>query len=238
MVPPSGPVSPSLFGIAFRTLRDVPLLIWRGDLVGAIGRSHEAATPRSAAWRWWWTVAGINALVAGIMGATVIAKSYSATIGGLVGVLNDFSGSSGGESLPFGMVLFLVLTGAAAVLGCLVLRVCTVIWTLAVRGIKLGFARTAAIVAVSQAVYTFPMAVMMLLGFLPAVLSVMVSPLTAMVFFGLVIVSEVSIYVGINKVAPLGKSPVIPHAGFTTLWVGMSVVAIFLVNTLSLLTFS
>ena len=230
---PPAPLGP--LGAAFNTLCQVPLKIWKGDLVGALGISSSAHERTRSPWLWPAFVFACNALLLAIISLTTSVKVVS----GINSLFSDMSSSLGGDYLeesagiPFWAAVGLFLVSLIAGFASLMLRALFIKLVFAVRRVPMTFFAAADLTAAGQAVITFPLAAAAVLNFLPLVVTAWLTPVFFVVMGMLGLITIGTEYVGINKAATFTKSPLVPYAVLTTTCAVVGVLLAWLVTDMA-----
>ena len=223
---PLGPL-----GAAFNALCQVPLKIWKGDLVGALSVASSAHERTRSPWLWPTLVFACNALLLAIITLTTSVKVVSSIEG-------FFSGMSGGHleesaGIPFWTAVGLFVVSLIAGFASLMLRALFIKLVFAVRRAPMTFFAAADLTAAGQAVITFPLAAVALLNFLPLVVTAWLTPVFFVVMGMLGLITIGTEYVGINKAATFTKSPLVPYAVLTTTCAVVGVLLAWLVTDMA-----
>lgn len=218
---PPAPLGP--LGAAFNTLCQVPLKIWKGDLVGALSVASSAHERTRSPWLWPTFVFACNALLLAIISLTTSVKVVS-------GINSLFSESAG---IPFWAAVGLFLVSLIAGFASLTLRALFIKLVFAVRRVPMTFFAAADLTAAGQAVITFPLAAAAVLNFLPLVVTAWLTPVFFVVMGMLGLITIGTEYVGINKAATFTKSPLVPYAVLTTTCAVVGVLLAWLVTDMA-----
>lgn len=227
---PLGPL-----GAAFNALCQVPLKIWKGDLVGALSVASSAHERTRSPWLWSVFVFACNALLLAIITLTTSVKVTS----GVASVTSSLTGGFGGDELgdtfriPFWTAVGLFVVSLIAGFASLMLRALFIKLVFAVRRVPMTFFAAADLTAAGQAVITFPLAAAALLNFLPLVVTAWLTPVFFVVMGMLGLITIGTEYVGINKAATFTKSPLVPYAVLTTTCAVVGVLLAWLVTDMA-----
>ncbi len=227
---PLGPL-----GAAFNALCQVPLKIWKGDLVGALSVASSVHERTRSPWLWPTLVFACNALLLAIITLTTSVKVTS----GVASVTSSLTGGFGGDELgdtfriPFWTAVGLFVVSLIAGFASLTLRALFIKLVFAVRRAPMTFFAAADLTAAGQAVITFPLAAVALLNFLPLVVTAWLTPGFFVVMGMLGLITIGTEYVGINKAATFTKSPLVPYAVLTTTCAVVGVLLAWLVTDMA-----
>lgn len=198
--------------------------IWKGDTVQAFRLA--AATKH-----FWLLTFALMSVAIGVTTATLVARSVDATDGFIDSLSSGLIGysSRGMIGMSFGQWFALFCAGLVLVFVAMTLRTLCVKWTFSLRGASQSFNASASIVAVA---YVVPLAVAlasMVVFFIPSMIITGIWGFLLMVAaVPLALISEVLIYVGLNRTVKFHKSALIPHAIFTGLCGVMVSIAYFI----------
>lgn len=218
--------TPGRLGLVANALAQVPLAIWRGNVVGALAFGASVRDQTRATWMWWTTVFLTNALLIGLIVATSVSRSVSEASGFFGDLTDSITGGFGGSfvsskiGISFGTLVGIFLTFMVLAAGSLLVRALFLRLVFAVRRTPVTFPTVADITATAQSVYTFPLIAMLLISFFPIGLRAILVPVVALIMAGLAIISETTTYIGINRTARFTKSPLVPYATMTLLSFG------------------
>lgn len=192
------------------------------------GRTVEAFRLGSTTKNFWVVGFLIYSLILGLLTATTASRSIGSAdelLGSMSGALTGYS-SRGMFSLSAGNWISLLLVGVVMGFIAFLLRALCLKWTFAVRGVPRTMGAASIIITTS---YAMQMAVLLgatvLLMIPSAAISGLVLLLIGLVSVPLALISEVLMYIGLNRSARFEKSALIPHALFTGVWIALTVIA-------------
>lgn len=239
VTPDSPPVAGTQQAAATTTSGLLAALIIQKDALGSIwkGNPVEAFRLASVAKNFWLATFALMSAAAGIMAASLVARTYDAAdsfVDSLSSGLIGYS-SRGMIGMSFGQWFSFFFAGLILVFVALLLRTLCVKWTFSVRGASQSFNTSANIVAVA---YVLPLVVVlasMVVFLIPSmVITGIWGFLLAVIAVPLALISEVLIYIGLNRTEKFDKSALIPHALFTGLCGVMVAIVYFILFTVFL----
>lgn len=177
---------------------------------------------------------GLYSVLAGLFSSVSLYRTGAGINRGaedLIYGLSGYSTSVRTFSVPFSTLFFTFLGGVVTVFLVLTLRALAVKWTVSVRRQNLTFTQAANNVAVSVTGQVLVIAAAFILTLIPSVFLATLVGFVSMALLSLLgLLSELLLYVSVNKVAPMEKSPLVPYVLFTALWIFLSLIA-FLILT-------
>ena len=192
------------------------------------GRSVEAFHLGSSTKNFWVVGFLIYSLILGLLTATMVARSIGSAdefLGSMSSSLIGYN-SRGTFGLSAGNWISLLLVGLVLGFIAFVLRALCLKWTFAVRGVPQSLGAASNIITTSYSVQmTVLVAATVLLMIPSAAISGLVLLLVGLVSVPLALITEVLIYIGLNRTARFEKSVLIPHALFTGVWIALTVIA-------------
>lgn len=204
--------------------------IWKGNPV-------QAFRLATATKHFWLVTFGVYSVLVGLLMASLTARSVSAVDGFVGSITSSLTGysTSGMIELSFGRWFSIFLTGLVIGFVAFTLRTLCVKWSFAVRGVSQTFGTAGNVVATAYLAQLAVLLVATVLFLVPSmIVTSIVMLVVALIGFPLFLVTEILIYIGINRTARFTKSVLIPHAIFTGLWVVMTVIAYFIMFSLFL----
>lgn len=204
--------------------------VWKGKSVEAFRLG--ASTKK------FWVVGFLSySLILGLLTATLVARSVDSADEMLGSMTSSFIGYStrGTFGLSVGNWISLFITGLILALIAFVLRALCLKWTFSIRGVRQSMGVVGNVITTSYVMQmTVLLAATVLLMIPSAVISGLVLLLVGLVSVPLVLISEVLIYIGINRTARFEKSSLIPHAVFTGVWIALTLTVYAIILTVTL----
>lgn len=192
------------------------------------GRTVEAFRLGSTTKNFWVVGFLIYSLILGLLTATTASRSIGSAdelLGSMSGALTGYS-SRGMFSLSAGNWISLLLVGVVMGFIAFLLRALCLKWTFSVRGVPRTMGATSTIITTSYAMQMVVLLGATVLLMVPsAAISGLVLLLIGLVSVPLALISELLIYIGLNRSARFEKSALIPHALFTGVWIALTVIA-------------
>lgn len=226
-IPAPAKAESSVVGNGLGTILAAVVQTWKGNTVGALRAAAETK-------HFGWVATGAYAVIGGLLVATMLTRFmggiddmanymvYSLS-GGYGSSLGYFSASFSDWFTAF--ILGIILMGLF-----FILRALCVKWVFSTRGAAQPFTSSLAIIGGAYAIPMVLVLVAAVLNMIPSVsLMALVSLVTAVLSLPVGLISEIMIYIGINRSHRFTKSPLIPHALFTLIWVVMFFIATMLV---------
>lgn len=226
-VPAAPKAQSSVVGNGLGTILAAVVQTWKGNTVGALRAAAETK-------HFGWVSTGAYAVIGGLLVATMLTRF----MGGIDDMANymvyslsgGYGSSRGYFSASFGdwftaFILGIILMGLF-----FILRALCVKWVFSTRGAAQPFTSALSIIGGAYAIPMLLVLVAAILNMIPSVsLMALVSFVTGVLSLPVGLISEIMIYIGINRTHRFTKSPLIPHALFTLVWVVMFFLATALV---------
>lgn len=219
---PAAPAKPTeTVGGAFTALWAALVLFFKGKLVDAFNLGET--------YRHYWHVA--VGVFLGLTGLVYFSVAV-ATVNGANDAFGRVFGSAfraAGSPFSAGLQAFFIGAILAAIF--VFARIAGMFFTLKVRGLNVPFGRVATVWAVAATPWIFMLVISAVVGILPSYTTFLLATIISMIGIPMTIfMAELSFYVGLNRIAPVEKSLLVPHTLFTGLALlvsGLATMALF-----------
>ena len=204
------PAGPSAFGMALGNLWYSMNDIWHGKIPAAFARPKAVEAETGTRWLNWFLPFLATSLAFGFTVASAMGRGVSG--------FNDLTygwglGGIYGPGFDFYFRVFLFTTIVAFAL--YILRALAVWLAALTSGIKTDFASSASTVGVAVNILWLPMlAATLLLWIFPATL---MSALLSIGLLGLVLMVEITTYIGVTRLGRSVRSPLVPYTWYTVI---------------------
>ena len=208
------PGAPSAFGMALANLWYSMNDIWRGRMPSAFARPKAVAKATGTRWLNWSLPFLVTALAFGLTVSSAMGRGMTGINNFISGWDYDF-GVSGMYSFGFGYYFRLFIYVTIVVFVFYILRTLAVWLAGLSSGVNTDFASAGTAVAVAANLLWLPLLVAtVLLWIFPVGFTSMLLPVASL---GLVLMVEITTYVGVTRLGRPVRSPLVPYVWYTVI---------------------